>query len=509
MKRLGTFTAALLLTSALTPVYAQQPVTVIGPITVGNCAQFSSNTVIKDAGVVCSGGGGTLGTMSTQNANAVAITGGTITGLPTPSVTADAATKGYVDAVAIGLTIHTQVSWATAAVLPNTPTYNNGSSGVGATLTAGGNAAIAVDGGNPVINDRILVKNQAAGTQNGVYTVTTVGSGSVPWVLTRATDFNTATTGNMAEGAYFFVGEGAVNIASSWVFTTTGAITIGTTALSFSQFAGSGSGLVPISNNNILANISGGSATPVGNTVPSLFDSACSTSAGMNWIRTTVTWVCSKFQPPNLSWWGVKCDNSTDDTAAINAGIAANLGTKILFPPGTCLITASLTRMYKLQDAYIECPGTGITTIQTNKATGDVLSFGSQFYGGVSVQVCQFCNRDLSGSYIDLVGTSQVQIYRNYFQAGADSVTINGSFVVWLNDNIVSSPTASTGRGFVVVGNASELHISHNVMVGSAGASQPLAGIYLEYANGVWVNNTDAFQMGTGLYVVPLNERGG
>jgi hypothetical protein len=256
------------------PANAQSPVTVIGPITVGNCAQFSSNTIIKDAGVVCSGGGGgggivigtttvtgagagqflfnnagvvgaaTLGTMSTQNANAVAVTGGTITGLPMPVISADAATKGYVDAVAVGLTIHTQVAWATTAVLPNTPTYNNGSSGVGATLTAGSNAAIAVDGGNPLINDRVLVKNQAAGAQNGVYTVTTVGSGSVPWVLTRATDFNTATAGNMATGAYFFVAEGTINTASSWVFTTLGTITIGTTALSFSQFSNGSSGAV-------------------------------------------------------------------------------------------------------------------------------------------------------------------------------------------------------------------------------------------------------------------------
>ena len=273
---------ALVLALVALPAAAQTPVTVTGPITVGNCAQFASVTIIKDAGVTCGGGGGgggivvgtttvtgggvtngqflfnnagvvgasTLGTMSTQNANAVAITGGTITGLGLPVVAADAANKQYVDAVATGLTIHTQVAWATTTVLPNTPTYSNGSSGVGATLTAGANAAIVVDSGSPSGGDRVLVKNQAAAAQNGIYTVTTVGSGSAPWVLTRATDFNTATAGNMAAGAYFFIFEGTTNIGSAWVFVTLPTITIGTTALTFVQFSSGVAGVSFISNSD-------------------------------------------------------------------------------------------------------------------------------------------------------------------------------------------------------------------------------------------------------------------
>jgi hypothetical protein len=71
---------------------------------------------------------------------------------------------------------------ATTTALPNTPTYNNGTSGVGATLTAGANAALTVDGVAVSLNDRVLVKNQASAFQNGIYAVTATGSASAPWV---------------------------------------------------------------------------------------------------------------------------------------------------------------------------------------------------------------------------------------------------------------------------------------------------------------------------------------
>jgi hypothetical protein len=80
------------------------------------------------------------------------------------------------------------VRLVTTAALSPSPTYSNGTSGVGATLTASGNGVLQVDGVNAVLNDRILVKNQADPKQNGIYKVTTAGTISVPYVLTRATD---------------------------------------------------------------------------------------------------------------------------------------------------------------------------------------------------------------------------------------------------------------------------------------------------------------------------------
>jgi hypothetical protein len=82
---------------------------------------------------------------------------------------------------------------ATSAALP-TCTYNNGTSGVGATLTATSNAELQVDLTDVFVGNRILVKNQIAQAQNGIYTVTQDGSVSDPFILTRATDYDTPGT---------------------------------------------------------------------------------------------------------------------------------------------------------------------------------------------------------------------------------------------------------------------------------------------------------------------------
>jgi hypothetical protein len=82
-------------------------------------------------------------------------------------------------------------SCRTATTANLTSTYANGTVGVGATLTATSNGAIGTIGGiSLVLNDRILVKNQASAFQNGIYSVTTVGDGSHPWILTRVLDLN-------------------------------------------------------------------------------------------------------------------------------------------------------------------------------------------------------------------------------------------------------------------------------------------------------------------------------
>lgn len=127
---------------------------------------------------------------------------------------------------------HDSVEYATTTVLPDSPTYDNGTAGVGATLTAGANGALSIDGNSPTTNARVLVKNQAAPAQNGVYVVTDTGDGSNPYILTRSTDYDTSGEINNSVIPVLF---GDDNEATSWAIITT-VTTIGTDAITYSRF---------------------------------------------------------------------------------------------------------------------------------------------------------------------------------------------------------------------------------------------------------------------------------
>ena len=146
------------------------------------------------------------------------------------------ANKAYVDQVAQGLDTKPSCRAGTTADL--SATYNNGSSGVGATLTASSNGAIVVDGVSLSVGDRLLVKNQTTASENGIYSVTTQGDGSTAFVLTRATPEDQPS--ELSGGAFVFVEEGTANADNGYVFTHTGAPTFGTTALDVAQFSGAG-----------------------------------------------------------------------------------------------------------------------------------------------------------------------------------------------------------------------------------------------------------------------------
>jgi hypothetical protein len=161
-----------------------------------------------------------------------------ITSVAEPTQSSDAATKNYVDAVKTGLDVKDSVRTTTTANL--TATYSNGASGVGATLTnAGTQAALTIDSIVLATNDRVLVKDQTTGLQNGFYVVTNTGSASTNWVLTRSLDADQNT--EITPGAFTFVEEGTIGNDNGYVCTNVGSITIGTTAISFVQFSGAGS----------------------------------------------------------------------------------------------------------------------------------------------------------------------------------------------------------------------------------------------------------------------------
>jgi len=166
--------------------------------------------------------------LTTDLAAKLALAGGTmtgaiamgtnkITGLGTPTDATDAATKAYVDSAAQGIDWKASVRAATTVAVTLASDLENGDTLDGVTLATG---------------NRILVKNQATGSENGIYVVAASGA------PTRSTDADVAAelTSNFA----VFVEEGTVNADQGYVLTNDGAITIGTTALTFTQFTGLG-----------------------------------------------------------------------------------------------------------------------------------------------------------------------------------------------------------------------------------------------------------------------------
>lgn len=155
----------------------------------------------------------TLNQMATPTAD-VAMGGFKITGVATPVATTDVANKGYVDDRVAGISWKDEVRVATTAAGTLASSFANGS---------------VVDTVTLVTGDRILIKDQAAQAENGIYTVNASGA------PTRATD---ADTDADIKGAAVFVAYGSTNIGTRWVSNTSGTITVNTTAITFVQFGG-------------------------------------------------------------------------------------------------------------------------------------------------------------------------------------------------------------------------------------------------------------------------------
>ncbi len=147
-----------------------------------------------------------------------------------------AASAAYVEALLTsGARFVTAVNASTTAALPAC-TYDNGTLGVGATLTGDAVGALAdQDGVTLTAGQLLLVKNQAAAAQNGIYTVTTVGDGGTAFVLTRYGTYDQ--TAEIVSGTFVNILAGTALANKQWAMTKTGTITVGTTDIDFSQLS--------------------------------------------------------------------------------------------------------------------------------------------------------------------------------------------------------------------------------------------------------------------------------
>lgn len=280
--------------------------------------------------------------------------GGTMTGALTlsgaPTSDLHAATKQYVDGLAAGINFHQPVVAATTGNLAGV--YENGTNGLGATLTASANGAIGtIDGASVSAGSRILLRAQTTAAQNGIYTVTNVGGASAKWVITRAADADNNPSGELATGDFCFVTSGSTNAAKGFILSTTGAITIGTTDVNYSQF------------NASEAVTAGTNITKTGSTIAvadaPTFSGAVTASSGIVFSDGTQTKV------------GVPSITTIATAISSSATLAAGEADKFVPLTGAVEITLPASGYSNGQSIdFYQASGTGASFASTNNVVG-------------------------------------------------------------------------------------------------------------------------------------------
>ena len=235
-----------------------------------------STTVGTSATVNTGTSGATIPLNNTANAFTGPSTGVTQTAGDSTTVLA---TDAFVAAALAGVNPAVATQEATADVLPNSPAYTNGASGVGATLIATGNAALVVDGITVALGDRVLVKNQGSTFQNGIYLVTATGSGIALYTLTRAADFNQP--GDINSTGVIPVLTGSVNAGTSWVLNVKVPAVGSPNAITFAQFSYALANQPSLSGNNAFT----GTNTFLSNPIAPLSGGVGAMTSAPFWMR--------------------------------------------------------------------------------------------------------------------------------------------------------------------------------------------------------------------------------
>jgi len=357
--------------------------------------------------------------------------GATATVADAPTADTHIANKAYVDAVATGLDVKKSVRVATTAALP---AYTAAGSGVGKTLTANAVGVLTVDGVATVLNNRILVKDQAAShADHGLYKVTTEGTAGVAFVLTRAIDADTST--EMNAGMFTFIEEGTANADSGWVLSTNETIIVDTTALAFSQFSGAGS-------------ISAGAGlTKTGNTID-----VVSANTGIVVNADDITLTLNATSGLEIVS-GLRIADSvagagltiTSKILAVGAGDGISVAADSVAVDSTVLRTTGSQTI----TSGIKTFATGTTLDIDSGATFD-LNTGSTFSLKGSTAGSTVTGANLTtltdGSYADSL--HKMKTLHETYTAGTGGITINKAVYISANDTVLHADSAalSTSR---------------------------------------------------------------
>jgi hypothetical protein len=342
-----------------------------------------------------------LGTIATQNANNVTVTGGSITGLGTPSSSSDAATKNYVDDVVAGLRTRIVCRAASTANVNIASELENGD---------------VLDGVTLVTGNRVLLKNQTSGLENGIYTVVSTGAAS------RDTEYDVI--GELA-GQMVIIQEGTANADTFFLCSTNTSATLETDTITFTIVTPQNTGTVT----SIVAGtgLSGGTIT----------------NAGTIAIDSTVTTLTGSQTLTNKTLTAPKI---------ANAGFIAdaNGNEQIKFTTTASAVNElTVTNNATGNNPIISATGgdTNIGIVLTPKGTGEVVIATDDLnYAGTAVTAT---GAELNYNDLATLGTTAAS---KVFTADANNLTIvsgavlnvediltDGATITW---NVIDSPVA-------------------------------------------------------------------
>ncbi len=366
------------------------------------------------------------------------------------------ATTSYVDGVASGLDVKASVRVASTANIPVTSATSTV-----LTLTS---AVTAIDGVTLATNDRILLKDQTTGSQNGIYVYTNSTT------LTRTTDADNTPSNEVTAGMFTFVAEGTANADSGWVLTTNDTVTLGTTSLAFAQFSGAGQitagtgltksgntlSITPLSPSKAVVTNAFGNLASVNTTSTELYYLSGVTSAIQTQIdgkQATVTGAATTITDSNLTASRAVVSNSSGKVAVSSvtstelgyvSGVTSAIQTQIdgkqatVTGAATTITTSNLTASKALvSDASGKVSASSVTATELGYLAGVTSSIQSQLN----------YLQDLSGYTINYTYTNNVLTSETIYDKSVTPVLIKStSYTYDANGNLATEVTTYSGK---------------------------------------------------------------